>query len=153
MSALRSKADVQAHPSLGSVLSSPEEPTTRLLSSRRGLELAQIGGRNDWLPAAESVSRSCPLWVISGRTDKTAACPLYPQERTLGGTSKSAFGYRFMSTRPKLVLNRPDRDREMTARSGSTQGDKRLKKADREPGGPPRGSSHEGGTARGVVEL
>ena len=41
----------------------------------------------------------------------------------------------------------------MTARSGSTRGDKGLKKADREAGGTPRGSSHEGGTDRGVAEL
>jgi len=33
-----------------------------------------------------------PLWVISGHTDKSAPCPLYPQQRTLDGTSKSAFG-------------------------------------------------------------
>src|SRR6476620_6951259 len=48
---------------------------------------------------------SFPLWVISRHTDMIAACPLYPQERTLGGTSKSAFGCRFMSTRPNPVSN------------------------------------------------
>jgi hypothetical protein len=25
---------------------------------------------------------SCPLWVIGGRTDKSAPCPLYPQKWT-----------------------------------------------------------------------
>jgi hypothetical protein len=53
---------------------------------------------------AALVRAGCPLWVISRHTDKSVACPLYPQERTLGGTSKSAFGYRFMSTHAKLVL-------------------------------------------------
>ena len=64
-----------------------------------------------------------------------------PQERTLGGTSKSAFSYRFMSTRPKLVLNRPDRDRdrEHDSQVRQHQGDKGLKKADEGPGGPPPG--------------
>jgi hypothetical protein len=83
----------------------------------------------------------CPLWVISRHTDKPAACPLYPQERTLGGTSKSAFGYRFMSTRPKLVLNRPDPDRarEHDSQVRQHQGDKGLKKADRKAGGTPPG--------------
>src|SRR5262245_44298884 len=42
-----------------------------------------------------------PLWVISGHTDMSASCPLYPQQQTLSGTSKLAFGYRFMSTRPR----------------------------------------------------
>ena len=32
-----------------------------------------------------------PLWVISGHLTGQR-CPLYPQKRTLGGTSKSAFG-------------------------------------------------------------
>ena len=51
----------------------------------------------------------CPLWVISGHTDKSAPCPLYPQERTLGGTSKFAFGCRFMSTRPSCRCRRSPR--------------------------------------------
>jgi hypothetical protein len=46
--------------------------------------------------------RVCPLRVISGHTDKSTPCPLYPQQRTLGGASKSAFGCRFMSTRPSV---------------------------------------------------
>jgi len=53
-----------------------------------------------WLVSLAPAFDECPLWVISGHTDKSAPCPLYPQERTLGGTSKSAVGYRFMSTRP-----------------------------------------------------
>ena len=46
-----------------------------------------------------------------------------------------------MSTRPKLVLNRPDRDRdrEHDSQVRQHQGDKRLKKADREAGGTPLG--------------
>jgi hypothetical protein len=31
-------------------------------------------------------------WVISRHPDKSASCPLYPQQRKLGGTSKPASG-------------------------------------------------------------
>jgi hypothetical protein len=31
----------------------------------------------------------CPLWVITGQTDKFAPCPLHPQLRNLGGASES----------------------------------------------------------------
>ena len=41
----------------------------------------------------------CPLWVISGHTDKFGAVSVLSPISTLGGTSKSAFGCRFMSTR------------------------------------------------------
>ena len=53
--------------------------------------------------AAAIVVHSFRGVVISGLTDKSAPCPLYPQQRKLGGAAKFAFGCRFMSTRPSQM--------------------------------------------------
>jgi hypothetical protein len=45
-------------------------------------------------------------WAKSGHLRCKRACPLYPRKRTLCGPSKSAFGYRFMSTRPSALVTK-----------------------------------------------
>ena len=51
-----------------------------------------------------------------------ALCPLYPQERTLGGASKFAFGCWFMSTRPsqneEIGMTNQDPKEGMAPRAG-----------------------------------
>ena len=47
----------------------------------------------------------CPLWVISGHTDKSAPCRLYPHYRKLGGASKFGFWLSVYEYTPLCVFS------------------------------------------------
>ena len=76
------------------------EPATTLMKSRRRIAIPSLrttptpstitAGICDWwnrvqesVCAVAILSRSCPLWVISGHWSTSASCPLYPQKRTM----------------------------------------------------------------------
>jgi hypothetical protein len=54
-----------------------------LTHDRRSQLVEHVRSTGQWTAGLKS--QQCPLWVISGHTDKSSPCPLCPQKQTFVG--------------------------------------------------------------------